>query len=109
MKAKDVKQLVGMLKDESFTYHTLKFGQEAEDNVYQPALERARREYGSTMAPDGGPTDITDSKAVEMICGDYISGPEEQDEEIIEGEFTDVTDSSSEGTPENSSPYIWLP
>lgn len=99
MKAKDVKSLVGTLKNEAYTYHTIKNSQEVEDNVYQPALERVRREYGDTVGADGGPEDITDSKCIEMLCADKLSGPEEEDDsEIIEGEFVDITERSSEET-----------
>jgi hypothetical protein len=96
MSVKDVTAVVGALKNESWVYHNLKILREVEDNVYQPAMERARREYGNTINPDGDPDDISDSRCIEMILANYLAGVEEQEYPIIEGRWSDAITSAEE-------------
>ena len=99
---KKVREVVGEMKNEDYVYHTLKILRETEDNLYQPALERVRREYGNTVGPEGNPEDISDSRGTEMIFADYLASPEEEDDlPIVEAEWTDVTDSGTEETETN--------
>lgn len=88
MSYKSVRDAIGTLKNESYVYHTIKMSEDAENNVYQPSLERVRREFGSTVGPDGQPEDISDSRAIEMLMADFLSTPEAED--IVDGEFVDV-------------------
>lgn len=90
MKAKDVKEVVGGLKNESWSFHSLKFLREVEENIYQPAMERARRLYGDTILPGGNPGDISDSRCVELILADFLSQPEESEYPEIVAEWEDA-------------------
>lgn len=94
---KTVREVVGQMKNEGFVYHSLKFSTDVEDNVYQPGLERCRREYGNTMSPSGEPADISDSRCVEMIFADYLSSGEDNGErQIIDAEWEDVVSTGPE-------------
>lgn len=99
MSHNDVRQVVGTMKNEDWVYHSLKILREVEDNVYQPALERIRREFGNTLGPDGNPEDISDSRCIEFALAAYLASPEEHDGyTIIDAEFHDIT-ASEEAQP----------
>lgn len=88
-----IKDVVSKLKNEDYVYHTLKFSTDTEENVYQPAMERMRREVGNTIGPDGEPEDITDSRAIELLCADKLAGPDyDADQTIVDAEWEDVVD-----------------
>ena len=93
---KSVREVVGALKNQEWVMHHIKMSREAEDAVYQPAMERIRNEYGDTVGPDGSPEDITESRGIEMILADYIASPAEEEYEIAEGEFVDVIECGTE-------------
>jgi hypothetical protein len=96
---KSVRGIVGELKNEEWVYHTLKLDKDTEENVYQPALERVRMEYGSTLTEGGETGDISDSKAVEMVLAEYMAqpyNPSEDNGPIIEGVWYDFTSCSEE-------------
>ena len=101
MPLKKVREVVGHVTNEDYVYHSLKFLREVEDNVYQPAVERARREYGNTVGIEGNPEDISDSKAIHMILADYLASPEEEELPVIEGEFVDVIEGDAEEAETN--------
>lgn len=90
MSLKNVKAVTGTLKNEDFTYHTLKFDRDTEDNVYQPAVERQRRIYGDTISSSGEPADISESKVVELWAAECLAGADAP--EPVEGEFEDIVE-----------------
>ncbi len=91
----EVREIVGALKNEAFFYHSLKFNDDVEHNVYQPALEHIRRKAGNTVDGNGDTQDISDSRAIELILADYISGIPTEDS-IEEAEWSDVIEVGTE-------------
>jgi hypothetical protein len=91
---KTVRDAVGIIKNVQYVFKTIKLEREVAENVWDPAMERARREYGNTIDYQGDLADITDSKCIEMIFADFNAGPSEEDkydeEEIIEAQFEDI-------------------
>lgn len=87
-----IREDVGKIKNLEWVYRTIKIERSVDENVYQPALERARLEFGNTMGHDGGPTDISDGRCVEMWAAEFLARPEEQDREAIDAEFEDFAD-----------------
>lgn len=90
MSLKDVNAVVGALKNQEFIYKTHKFPIEVMDNIYEPAVERARRLHGNTVNEAGEVTEISDSKAVELWAVEFLNGPEEDEYPVIEAEFQDI-------------------
>jgi hypothetical protein len=94
MRVKDVQAVVGAIKQVQWVYKHLKFSIEVDENVYCPAIERVRRLFGNTMNPDGSPAELSESRAVELIMADFLSGAD--DEEPVEAEFVDVISEAEE-------------
>lgn len=85
-----VQREVGKLKGQEFVMVMLKLERETYDNTFLMAIEKARRVYGNTMGVDGELADISVSRCVEMWAAEYINGPDEEEFDVIEGEYEDV-------------------
>jgi hypothetical protein len=58
-------------------HRTFSFGKSAYEATIKPAIERMTMEYGDTIdAHTHEVMDITPGKALEMICADYLAGPD---------------------------------
>lgn len=86
----DVREVVGRIKNVDFVFKTLKMERDTYENVYSPAMDKARLEYGNSIDFKGDPKEIEDDKAIEMICATYLSGPDIEESETVDAEFEDV-------------------
>lgn len=64
------------VKDELLTWMNIKILRAAKEDTVKPAFDKVRRLYGDAHKIFGVPQDISDGKALEMICADYLSGPD---------------------------------
>lgn len=88
---KDVVAEVGIAKQQEWVNRNYKFDKIAYENTVRPAIERVKREYENTIDEFGNETEISDSKAIEMMSADLLAGPENQAEyEEYEAEFEDT-------------------
>ena len=96
MKLEDVKEQVGIAKQQEWVNRNYKFDKTGYENVIKPTIERIKREHGSTMGDDGGEADISDSKALEICCADYAAGPEFEADAALDAEYEDVLEDTYE-------------
>jgi len=73
--------------EDTYTYLNLKISKKAKQEIIDPAIEIARREYGSTVNLEtGDPVDISLGRAIELICADYKADPNHQEQPVIDVE-----------------------
>jgi hypothetical protein len=60
----------------------------ARDRIME-AFEDIRRRYGNTVNGEGEVCDITDWRALEMICEEYLNDPNRH-EQVLEAEFAEL-------------------
>ena len=88
MSLADVKENVAKVKAgneelDTFVFVTLKFTKSCKENVFDPAIEMARSEYGDTLKADGENGEITPGRAIEMILANYMAGDHGEEEQPL--------------------------
>lgn len=84
-----VKDVAATLSGSEHVYKTFKLPKEFADDVYRVAVEGCRRQAGSDTRDDGSVSDISESRCLELIYGDFAASAI-SDEDIVEAEFEDT-------------------
>jgi hypothetical protein len=80
MSLEDVQQAVDKLQgktgDDAMVWLNISMKKAARDNVVLPAIEVAKLHLGTSGVDDDGKAkDASDGRAVEVICADFMSDP----------------------------------
>jgi hypothetical protein len=75
MSLEEVREAVKPERD--YTYMNLRLSK-AQKEIIMEAIERARQINGSVITDNGDVVDITEGRALELICGDFLSGVKEE-------------------------------
>jgi hypothetical protein len=68
----------GQEGQERFTWRNFKVSESVAETVVDPAVERCKAEYGDTIDSQTGEVrDISDGRALELICADFNARPDE--------------------------------
>jgi hypothetical protein len=67
-----VRKLKGLSEEEEMTFVNLYVMRSVAEGVIKPAIEEAKLEAGSAQNPDGEYVDISDGRAVEYICTEWM-------------------------------------
>jgi hypothetical protein len=95
---KKITEKVNEAKQLEWEHRSYKFDKTAYEEVVLPAINKVIRIHGDTLSEEGGTLDISDSKAIELICAEYNAGPESEFDDIPDGDFDDVFSMSQSGT-----------
>jgi len=83
----EVARLKGMDKENSLVWIRTKMTKSAKENVYDKAVELARAQLGSAgRDEEGTAVEYSEGAALEVICSDFLSDPNNQPEETESGD-----------------------
>jgi hypothetical protein len=90
----EVRDSVARIKNARYVYRNLRFEADAIEQIWDPAVERARAEHGGYTDAEGNAVDITESQAAIYFAAGYLAGPiaSHSSTPALEGDFEDVID-----------------
>jgi hypothetical protein len=72
----EVRSVRGLDPADEFTWRNFRVTRASATEVIDPAIERARREWGDTIDGEGNPKDISEGQAITAICADFNASPD---------------------------------
>jgi hypothetical protein len=80
--SKEVRRIKGIKVGEELSWRNFLVTESIKE-VINAAIEKVRRLGGTTRDKDGNPVEISDALAINFICGDFLSAPDEVLAELL--------------------------
>ena len=94
----EVDKILGLTEDESMSWLNIKVKKMAKDNTIMPALALAKKHIGSVgQDEEGQAIDASDGRCLELICANFLTDPNYNQEQIAPDQVAqEAADSSAE-------------